>query len=219
MSEDSDYRAVDLDDPDPDLIHIGEEPGWLGKIAAALWGLVAFVLLVAFAALVLVSVGYIAKFIRDADPGEIQPTSGDGYLEIIFADRGLVWATRVALMLAAFALMLLAVWVAGSIVVRVRRRHWLKSGFGLEADTAETFQDTAEKLEETLELLDEARREKALVEEMLDDTLSEAQEMTAELAELMHELTELETQTKRLHAKIERLAEDGPDEQDPYPGS
>jgi hypothetical protein len=64
--------------------------------------------------------------LRALFPAELPPNADPGFVDIIFNNRGVIWAARLLLVSAAVVLAIGGVFIVGSIVIRMKNGDWLK---------------------------------------------------------------------------------------------
>jgi hypothetical protein len=152
-------------------------------IAVVASAIVAFHVLATFA---IVAAGpiFFVYVVLDSDPGEIAPDADAGYLDLVFSNRWVIWMARVMLYVAGFTLLVLGIYICGSMFTRIKNREWLRSAGGFHADVRQIQSDMS-PLDDLLDLLDEAQDEKDRLANQLVAVTDELEAVTAERDDLM----------------------------------
>lgn len=124
----------------------------------------------------------------DAFPTDIPVKEDPGYLDTIFANRFVIWASRVALMISALAIVGLGLFIVASIIVRIRRRQWLRKGGPFEVEEPANIEEGFENVDELIDSLNEAIETNSLLGERLEETSEELERASEEIGRLYDEL-------------------------------
>lgn len=157
----------------------------------ALQILIALVLGAAIAGAALAIPAGVAFFIYKAYPGDLPAQADPGWLDIIFANRFVVYAGRIVLIGLALLLLVAAIYIATSMFVRMYRREWLHKAGPFEADVVR-------RADEGLEDVGDAYRG------VLEDAWSENEELAQRLEGALRDLEDVSAERNEL---VERLAE------------
>lgn len=166
----------------------------MGRVIGQLIGgiVVLFLVLAAFAIIVATPAAF-TYIVWKSDPGTITPSADAGYLDLIFSNRWVVWSARLMLYVAAFALLMLGIYIVASIVTRIKNRQWLRSAGGFHADVGQLQADLS-YVDDLLELVDEAQTEKDQLADKLGMITDELELVTAERDALAARVAVLETE-------------------------
>lgn len=183
-------QEIELGDEQPPD-ELGESVShWTARVGHAIGAVLAVAVVTT---MLLALVGSVVLFfwaLVSSDPGEVRPQEGVGYIELIVAERWVVWAVRLMLFAVVGTLLFVALFVVGSIVVRASKGQWLRSAGGFHADTAE--KDLREGQEIYDDLLTEAQGEKDELVEQLVTTVNELERVTAQRDWAVERLLELD---------------------------
>ena len=127
----------------------------------------------------------------DMFPGEVPETKDPGYIDVIFQNRFVVFAARLVVLSAAFVLMLGAIYVASSMIVRIKRGQWLRRAGPFESELAEAQETLGEDVNSLLESLDQAWESNQELEQRLEERdrqLAEAYRVVEALGEEVERL-------------------------------
>jgi hypothetical protein len=118
-------------------------------------------------------------------PFDVPRRSDPGYLDVVFENGLVVLAARLVVLGAALVLLLGAVYVAASMVVRVRRGEWLRRAGPFEAELLGPREVLGHDLSSLLDALERAWRANDQLQRRLkgrDEELSAASEEVERLA-------------------------------------
>jgi hypothetical protein len=160
-----------------DLDDVGEiEESESTTLATKVGTFIAFLLVVA------VPVFFIWMLVGMFPENDPQLDPADGWLSAVFSDKYVIYVARIAVLAAAVAALIAATYVASSVIVRMRRGHWLSSGFGLHAEVVE---QALYGVDVVNDLLVEAQQEKDRLTELLSDAYEQLEAVTQSRAELI----------------------------------
>lgn len=132
--------------------------------------------------------------IVDAFPSSAPKKANPGWLDVIFENRFAIWFGRLTLFAAVLASLFLALYVVASIVMRMNKGHWLRSGGPFHADLTEAEQRVAD------------------LQPLLTAAWQANEELAERLQESTDELDRLYRERDALYDQLAELEEEPPDE-------
>jgi hypothetical protein len=129
--------------------------------------------------LVLAAIGYgVFLFFKALEPDQVPEQRNPNFIDTIFASPAVIAAARIVLLSAAVVLLFGALYIAVSVVVRMRRRQWLRRAGPFESHLADEAQDELDAIDPIFELYAEALEENEELARRLserDEALEEVQ--------------------------------------------
>jgi len=183
---DSPSADPDVTDVDGEVAEPFATPASLGyRVGVAFGGLVLLILVVAtFAAAIgaLVAMGFLAYTVL---PESVPAKANPGYVDVIFENRWIIWVSRMAILAAGAAFGFFAIYVVTSIIARMTRRQWLRSGGPFHAEVAERADDALDIASDVYQdLWNHSEERNRDLEQQLEETNMVVEELLARLAEL-----------------------------------
>jgi hypothetical protein len=157
--------------------------GQLYKIGQAIGAvLVAVVMLATFAAVVTILVG--AVFLAIAVfPDSVVAKTNPNWVDNIFDERWIIFAIRLGILGAGTAFLFFVLYVIGSIVYRMGKGHWLRSGGPFEAGIPAQVSHELGRVEPVVRALEEAEDRNRELAEQLEQSDELIQQLLAEIQE------------------------------------
>jgi hypothetical protein len=154
------------------------------RVGVYLGGAVVLVLIVAtFAAAIGVLVG-MALLAYAVLPDQVPLKANPGYRDVVFANRWIIWTVRMGLLAGGAAFGFFSIYAVTSIVARMTKRQWLRSGGPFHAEIAEKAKD---ELDAAGDVFAELWRDSEERNEALEEQLAASNEALQELLEQLPE--------------------------------
>jgi len=121
-------------------------------------------------------------------PSTVPEKSNPGYLDVIFQSRFVVFAARMVVFSAALVLLLGSIYIASSMIVRIKRGQWLRRAGPFESELAEAQETLREDVNSLLGDLGDAWTADEELERRLEERDRQLADAYGELERLGEEL-------------------------------